>query len=176
MTIRKRSMGILNFVEDYRKLTHIPHPEFEEVLVRDLFEGVTRFLKVMLEENHILVVSEISPEDLRIPMDPNLMEQVLINLVTNAVYASNQASKKRIELKAWLENNRPRIAVTDYGRGIDPDKMNKIFIPFYSTREGGSGIGLSFSKHVVHLHHGRIKAESRPGEMTTFTLELPGSW
>ena len=175
MTIRKRSMGILNFVEDYRKLTNIPHPQFDNVMVRDLFDGVTRFLNVMLEENHIHVVFEISPEDLRISMDQNLMEQVLINLVTNAVYASNRSSQKMIELKAWSDDKRPRIAVTDYGRGIDPDKMNKIFIPFYSTREGGSGIGLSFSKHVVHLHHGRIKVESKSGEKTTFILELPRS-
>jgi len=174
-TIRKRSAGILNFVEDYRKLTHIPHPELEEVLVRDLFEMVSRLLKSMLEENRIQIVSTITPEDLRISVDPNLMEQVMINLVTNAVYASEKAGSNKIELHAWVENDRPRMSVTDYGRGIDPDKMNKIFIPFYSTREGGSGIGLSFSKHVVHLHHGRIRVESLPGQKTIFTIELPQS-
>jgi two-component system nitrogen regulation sensor histidine kinase NtrY len=175
MTIRKRSTGILNFVEDYRKLTHIPHPELEEVLARDLFDGVAHFLNGILKDNHIHLVKEISPEDLRLIVDPNLMEQVLINLVTNAIHASSRAVNKRIELRAWMENSRPRIAVTDYGHGIEHEKMNKIFIPFYSTREGGSGIGLSFSKHVVHLHHGRIKTESIPGEKTTFTLELPQS-
>jgi signal transduction histidine kinase len=104
------------------------------------------------------------------------MEQVMINLVTNAVHASDKAGSNKIELRAWTEDGRPRMAVTDYGRGIDPDKMNKIFIPFYSTREGGSGIGLSFSKHVVQLHHGRIRVESLPGQKTTFTIELPQSF
>lgn len=171
-TIRKRSMGILNFVEDYRKLTHIPHPEFEHVFVQDLFQGVIRFLNSMLDENKIKVVMNVSPDDLAIQMDPNLMEQVLINLMTNAVYASKNAKTKIIELMAWRDDNRFCIAVTDQGKGIDPDKMNKIFIPFFSTREGGSGIGLSFSKHVIHLHHGRIKVESKPGVKTTFMIEI----
>jgi nitrogen fixation/metabolism regulation signal transduction histidine kinase len=173
MTIQKRSAGILNFVEDYRKLTHIPHPEFTKVIVQDLFRGVIRFLNSMLVENKIKVVTNISPGDLSMQMDQNLMEQVLINLVTNAIYASKNAKSRIIELMAWVEDHRFCIAVTDHGKGIDPDKINKIFIPFFSTREGGSGIGLSFSKHVIHLHHGRIKVESKPGAKTTFKIEIP---
>jgi len=174
MRIKTRSAGILNFVEDYRKLTQIPHPEPEKVALLDLFNGVELLLKGMLDKNNIKLIKKIVPEQICIHADPNLMEQVLINLVTNAIYASELTSEPIIELSAWIDESGPRIAVTDHGRGIDPEKKSRIFIPFYSTREGGSGIGLSFSKHVMYLHRGRIKVDSEPGVKTTFVLELPG--
>jgi signal transduction histidine kinase len=173
MRIKTRSTGILSFVDDYRKLTHIPHPELEEVAVNDLFNRVAVLLKGMLDKNDIKLVTKIVPGDICINADPNLLEQVLINLVTNAIYASEKNPEPVIRMSAWLIDNGPRIEVTDYGKGIDPDKLGKIFIPFYSTREGGSGIGLSFSKHVMYLHRGRIKVDSKVGEKTTFLLEFP---
>jgi signal transduction histidine kinase len=171
-TIQKRSRGILNFVEDYRRLTHIPHPEVEEVLVTEMFDRILLLLKSMFEERNILLIRKTEPADLQILADPDLMDQVLINLLTNAVYACTKTDRPVIELSAWAENNGPRIEVADNGTGIPQDKMNKIFIPFYSTREGGSGIGLSFSKHVIHLHNGRIKVHSEPGTRTSFLIEF----
>jgi two-component system, NtrC family, nitrogen regulation sensor histidine kinase NtrY len=172
-TIKKRSAGILNFVEDYRQLTHIPHPEMEEVQVKEMFDRILLLLKSMFELRNIQLIRKIEPDDLKIQADPDLMDQVLINLLTNAVHACTKTSRPVIELKAWAENNSPRIEVADNGSGISPDKMNKIFIPFYSTREGGSGIGLSFSKHVIYLHSGRIKVQSEPGIRTSFLIQFP---
>jgi nitrogen fixation/metabolism regulation signal transduction histidine kinase len=173
MRIKTRSAGILSFVEDYRKLTQIPHPEPEDVSILELFNGIALLLKGMLDKNKIKLIRKVVPQHLCVHADPNLTEQVLINLVTNAIYASEYNSSLVIKMSAWLSDWGPRIEVTDYGKGIEPDKLNKIFIPFYSTREGGSGIGLSFSKHVMYLHKGRIKVESKAGEKTTFLLEFP---
>jgi nitrogen fixation/metabolism regulation signal transduction histidine kinase len=172
-TIQKRSAGILNFVEDYRRLTHIPHPEMENVRVKEMFDRILLLLKTLFEENNIRLIQQIDPEDLQIRADPDLMDQVLINLLTNAVYASSKTVEPVIELKAWVHDMAPRIEVADNGAGITSDKLNKIFIPFYSTREGGSGIGLSFSKHVIYLHKGRIKVQSDPGFRTSFLIQLP---
>ncbi|MBS0000083.1 MAG: ATP-binding protein [Cyclobacteriaceae bacterium] len=173
LTIQKRSAGIMNFVEDYRRLTQIPHPEMEKIFVEEMFDRVTLLLRNMMEERKISVIKKVDPAELCIEADPDLMDQVLINLLTNAIYASKNSGLPVIELKAWEFEDGQQIEVADNGTGISPDKMNKIFIPFYSTREGGSGIGLSFSKHVIHLHKGRIKVHSVPGKGTSFILEFP---
>jgi signal transduction histidine kinase len=105
--------------------------------------------------------------------DSQLMEQVLINLVLNAAYAVREAAQPRIQLRAsQADSGRVLIEVTDNGRGIPAEVLDNIFIPFFTTRKNGTGIGLSLAKQIMHLHHGSIKVQSVPGQGTVFRLEI----
>ena len=171
-TIQGRSEGILEFVDAYRRLTNIPHPEFEELLIHDLFENIENLFSGELNQKSIELTVWIQNDLLSITADKHLMEQVLINLISNSIFALEATSNPAIEIRAFTRKHQTIIEVTDNGNGIEPDKMDKIFIPFFSTREGGSGIGLSLSKQIIYLHHGRLKVKSSPGKGTTFRIEI----
>lgn len=171
-TIQGRSEGILEFVDAYRRLTNIPHPEFEDVNLHELIVRVENLLKSDLERKNISFETSIQKKSLSITADKHLMEQVFINLVSNSVYALEGQKEPKIEIKAAKEKFNTCIEVTDNGKGISLDKIDKVFIPFFSTRDGGSGIGLSLSKQIIHLHHGRIKVKSTEGKGTTFRIEI----
>ena len=171
-TIQGRSVGILEFVDAYRRLTNIPHPEFEEVLIKDLFNNVKNLFSGELNRKNIELTIWLQNDHLSINADKHLMEQVLINLISNSIFALETKDDPSIEVKALKRKHHTIIEVIDNGKGIEPDKMNKIFIPFFSTREGGSGIGLSLSKQIVYLHHGGLKVKSKPGKGTTFRIEI----
>ena len=171
-TIQGRSEGILEFVDAYRRLTNIPHPEFEELLIRDLFENIENLFSGELNQKKIELTVWIQNDLLSITADKHLMEQVLINLISNSIFALESMNKPAIEIRAFTSKHQSILEVTDNGKGIEPDKMDKIFIPFFSTRDGGSGIGLSLSKQIIYLHHGRLKVKSSPGKGTTFRIEI----
>jgi len=107
-----------------------------------------------------------------ITADNHLIEQVLINLIRNSLDASTGKNKSFIRLQAGMENGQPTIKVIDNGKGISPDIYEQIFVPFYSTKKEGSGIGLSFSRQIMQLHGGSISVQSIPGEETVFTLRF----
>jgi nitrogen fixation/metabolism regulation signal transduction histidine kinase len=172
-TIKNRTEGILKFVDAYRKLTDIPHPEFTEVTLKDLCNSVASLLTVDFQNRKIILALNIQPEDLQLYCDRQLMAQVLINLLTNSMYALEGRPQPRIELKCSKNNSRINIEVKDNGKGINQENQKKIFIPFFSTRENGSGIGLSFSKFVILQHGGRIKVESEIDRGARFTIDLP---
>ena len=171
-TIQGRSEGILEFVDAYRRLTNIPHPEFEELLIRDLFENVENLFSGELNQKKIELTVWLQNDLLSITADKHLMEQVLINLISNSIFALDALRKPAIHIKAFLVKHQTIIEVKDNGKGIEPDKIDKIFIPFFSTREGGSGIGLSLSKQIIYLHQGRLKFKSSTGKGTTFRIEI----
>jgi signal transduction histidine kinase len=171
-TIQGRSEGILDFVDAYRQLTNIPHPEFEAVLVGDLINNVKNLFNGELKQNGIIFSSWLQKPQLSITADKHLIEQVLINLVSNSIYALVGTDKPKIELNAFTDKYHTILEIIDNGKGIGPDKLEKIFIPFFSTREGGSGIGLSLSKQIIYMHHGRLKVKSTPGKGTTFRIEI----
>lgn len=172
-TIKNRTEGILKFVDAYRKLTDIPHPEFIEVSLKELCNSVTSLLEPDFKKRKVSVTIDIQPEDLQLYCDRQLMAQVLINLLTNSMYALEDRPEAHIEVKCSENNSRINIEVKDNGIGISQEVRNKIFIPFYSTRDNGSGIGLSFSKFVILQHGGRIKVESEIDKGTRFTIDLP---
>ncbi len=169
-TIQKRSDGLLRFVEDYRKLTRIPPPNVEVIHIKDLFRTIGQLMRGEMQKHHITFQMNIHEYNMRIKGDFKLLEQVLINLLTNSLHAVTEARNPHIYLTAYLENNRKVIEVSDNGTGIDVDKLDKIFIPFFSTKANGSGIGLSLSKHIMSLHNGNIKAVSQKGIKTSFYL------
>lgn len=171
-TIQGRSEGILEFVDAYRRLTNIPHPKFDELAIKSLLENVGSLFAGDLNQRGITFTTWMQNDLLSITADKHLMEQVLINLISNSIYALEGTDHPKIEIKALVGKHHTIIEVADNGKGIEHDKIDKVFIPFFSTREGGSGIGLSLSKQIIYLHHGRIKVKSTPGKGATFRIEI----
>ena len=173
LTIQKRSEGLLHFVDAYRSLTRIPRPNFKIFHVTELFSGVEQLLRASFKEKTIELNVRIAPESLELTADPEMIEQVLINLLLNAIQALHGKSDAKIELTSRLdERGRVIIQVADNGPGIIPEVLDKIFIPFFTTKPEGSGIGLSLSRQIMRLHRGTITARSEPNVATIFTLRF----
>jgi signal transduction histidine kinase len=161
--IHRRSKGLLEFVNNYRKLTRIPQPQMESVPVQEYFNDLEQFYGDRLRCN-------VSPSALEVYADPRQLMQVLVNLVKNA----SEASDGVIELNASrMADGNIEISVRDYGHGILPEVMDSIFVPFFTTKAQGSGIGLSLCKQIVKQHRGRLQVKSSPGRGSTFTIVLP---
>jgi signal transduction histidine kinase len=172
-TIEKRSHGLMNFVENYRKLTRIPKPDLKVIPVADLFERIASLMKDQIEQSSIDCRISIVPPALKLKADPVLIEQVLINLCKNAVEAVSERSDAVIEMAARSDNHgKTVIQIADNGQGIEAEVLDKIFIPFFTTKPEGSGIGLSLSKQIMRLHGGTLKASSESGVRTQFTLRF----
>ncbi len=170
-TIHKRSTGLIHFVKQYRNLTRIPKPNFSTYSVKNQFNNVVTLLETDLSEKNIKLEISVLPENLEITADEQLIEQVLINMVTNSIHALENTDNKLIILKAYLnKTGRQVIKVTDNGQGIIKEVVDKIFIPFFTTKSQGSGIGLSLSKQIMRLHSGNVKVYSIPNKETCFTL------
>ena len=171
--IHKRSKGLLEFVENYRRLTRIPLPKKEKVELGTLL----RDLKNLFPDNFIHILPPSS--EIYLQADRVQIEQVLINLVRNAREACNavewdECIGPRIEVSVSHHPEwRVAISVADNGEGILPEVLDKIFVPFFTTKEGGSGIGLSLCRQIMHLHGGSITATSTPGTGTCFILLFP---
>ncbi len=172
-TIEKRSQGLLNFVQVYRNLTRIPKPNFRYVEVKELFDSVYSLLEPKIKEQKIHCRVNVVPKDLKLTVDPDLIEQVLINLIINSVHALKDVENPSIKILAIAgSNKRVNISVADNGQGIKPDIMEKIFVPFFTSKKEGSGIGLSLSREIMRLHKGNITVKSKPGEETAFMLHF----
>ena len=172
-TIEKRSQGLITFIDNYRKLTRIPKPDFRIVQVKELFERVESLMNDQFENQSIKFQTDVDPVSLTITADPALIEQVLINLCKNAVEAVDGVPNPRINLKAGTDRQgNPVIKISDNGKGISEEVAERIFIPFYTTKPEGSGIGLSLSRQIIRLHRGTIGVDSVPGEKTEFKLRF----
>ncbi len=168
--IRKRSKGLASFVENYNAINHLPQPLLTLTPVSVLFGHVEQIMKEDLQKNDVHLELQIAPPALVLHADEQLIGQILINMVKNAIQALEKATAKRILLSAYTMNDHVRISVTDNGAGIEPALLDTIFVPFYTTREKGNGIGLSLSREIMKLHGGGIRVYSDPGKETTFTL------
>ena len=172
-TIHKRSQGLNNFVGTYRNMTLIPKPNFELLNLREFFKRVERLMKQKLTDRGISFKWSVDPETLELTADPDLMEQVMINLLLNAIDAVSGSENPRITLSAFLApEGRIRITVEDNGVGIVEEAVSKIFIPFFTTKKQGSGIGLSLSRQILRLHHATIRVKSTPDGGSLFTLSF----
>lgn len=170
-TINKRSTGLLHFVNTYRNLTRIPKPNFKITNAKDIFENIIRLMGNEIKKSGIIIDIQIEPEDLQVSADEELIEQVLINLVKNSIHALEKKPDGKIILKSYFnKRGRPTMQVIDNGQGILPDVLDKIFIPFFTTKPKGSGIGLSLSRQILRLHGGTITAYSKPDTETVFSL------
>lgn len=174
-TIQRRSEGLIRFVSDFRNLTRIPIPRLKEVKVKEIFQRVITLLKHDLSQGQINIETTIEPADLSIKVDPELIEQVMINIVKNAIQALEERQDKHIHLSAACdEKNDVTINIKDNGAGIDEEALSKIFIPFFTTKKNGSGIGLSLSKQIMRQHKGAIKVVSNLDQGTEFSLRFEG--
>ena len=172
-TIQKRSQGLLHFVDAYRNLTRLPKPDIRLFPVRELFARVEKLMQAHIAQKSIDFRVSIEPQNLEFTADPELIEQVLINLLLNALQAVEGRAGARIELVARLDGrSREIIQVKDNGPGIPKEDLEKVFIPFFSTKEGGSGIGLSLSRQIMRLQGGSLSVHSEPGVETAFVLRF----
>lgn len=168
--IEKRSKGLKKFIESYASLSKVPKPNFSRFSISLLFENIYSLLKNELEHKNIDINFKVRPENLKLTADEKLIEQVLINLVQNSVKALEKTSVPKIILSAVYQDNKYKIEVADNGDGIEEEILENIFVPFFSTRENGTGIGLSLSRQIMTLHNGVIAVRSQPGVATVFTL------
>jgi signal transduction histidine kinase len=169
--INERGAGLISFVETYRKLTRLPQPEKKPVEVKQLFDNTITLLNMEPIDENIRIKWEVNPENLEIAADKKQVSQVLINLLKNALEALKNRPGGTVLLKGEINSEgRAQISVTDNGPGIPDDLMDKIFVPFFTTKESGSGIGLSLSRQIMLLHGGSLKVESTPEKSTTVSL------
>lgn len=169
--ISRRSKGLMNFVQAYKTLTSVPKPNFSEFSVKKILSEILVLFKPEIKMKNLKLEIEAS-EDLVMTADYDLVSQVLINLVKNALQAIENEQGK-ISLHAFKnENGWLNIVVKDNGKGIPDDQIDKIFIPFYTTRENGTGIGLSLARQIMRIHKGRINVHSKLNQGTEFVLQF----
>jgi two-component system, NtrC family, nitrogen regulation sensor histidine kinase NtrY len=171
--IKEQGKGLMSFVESYRKLTRVPEPEKKLFKVADLISRMQILYNSLDNSNEIKLSMSVKNPDLEVFADQNLISQVLLNLVKNALEANENNSEGKITISASEGlNNRPEICVTDNGPGIPEENIDEIFVPFFTTRENGSGIGLSISRQIMRAHGGNLKVKSQPGRETVFCLSF----
>jgi two-component system, NtrC family, nitrogen regulation sensor histidine kinase NtrY len=173
-TIKSRSKGIMNFVNAYRDYTTLPKPQFTNVNIKELVTTVSNLLMPEMKQSGIYYHYLVESASTEIHVDVAQLQMVLINLIKNAMDALEQVQQPVISVTVTLNNNsQVSIEITDNGPGIDTDAMDKIFIPFYTTKKKGSGIGLSLSQQIIQLHGGQLRVSNTNNNGTTFHILLP---
>jgi len=170
-TIEETGKGLLDFVDKYRSLTSLPKPDLGKFTI----DGLFRKCRLLMESNipnNIKIITSVYPEDIALVADYGQVEQILINLIKNASEALSNKKDGTIHLKAFYADDGTLIQVEDNGIGISGDIIEDIFVPFYSTKENGSGIGLSLSKQIMQNHDGTISVNSAPNKGSEFTLKF----
>ncbi len=169
-TIERRGENLVQFIANYRKLTKVPKLNSKRTSVNELLEHIARLFKDELSKNNILLESIFDEAEIFAVIDPVLVEQVLVNLFNNAIAALKATEEPVIRLKLETDKGKIKISVEDNGKGILDEAKQRIFVPFYSTKPNGSGIGLSLSRLIMQLHNGTIAVQSKLEEGSRFTL------
>lgn len=157
-TIARRSEGLMNFVLRYRELLKVPQPDITGVNVNNALQGVATLMSAELQDVDVEV--DVTPDSLEVLADSALLDQVLVNIVKNAIDAIRDAGSPRIEMKGRLDGGHTIISIRDNGAGIDTDMIDQVFVPFFTTKREGSGIGLSLCRQIMSVHGGAIAVES----------------
>ena len=172
--IREQGRGLISFVETYRKLTRLPKPEKSVIDLAEFLERTIILCKAGISDATSNISIIYPPKDLKLLADEKMISQIVINLLKNAIEALSDSVDGKIEIGALInKNDKIEVFVKDNGPGIAPELIDEIFVPFFTTKEKGSGIGLSLSRQIMRLHAGSIKAHSLPGKETIFKLEFP---
>lgn len=171
--IHRRSQGLLNFTKTYRQLTKIPPPKFEKIDAIELIETILILFRPRMRRQQIELIKNFSASTIFIQADTELLEQVLINLLKNAMEAVTESvdPKITIGINKQLEGL-TEITIADNGIGISPTVQEQIFIPFFTTKEEGTGIGLSLCRQIIQLHKGSLDVMSEVGKGAVFTIRL----
>lgn len=171
--IKDQGKGLMSFVESYRKMTKIPDPEKQLFKVAELFNRLEILYDSQVKKDKFELSFSVKDPDLEIFADQNLISQVLINLIGNAHEAIENIPEGKILISAGTDHElHPEICVFDNGHGIPEKNLDEIFIPFFTTRQNGSGIGLSVSRQIMKMHGGNLKVRSVPGKETIFCLSF----
>lgn len=165
-TVINRSKGIMNFVNAYREFTNIPVPNLSEVLVSTLFQNV----QALYETRHSQSIRFDIIQDFTILADPDQIEQVLINIIKNAIEATEKTQNSMISIKAFMDHQAKTIEVCDNGEGVTPEDSEKIFVPFFTSKPSGTGIGLSLSRQIMQMHGGTLEYLPNKPEGSKFVL------
>lgn len=171
-TIENRSKGLIKFIDAYREYTSLPRPKMRMVHLKDMLEKVVQLMRPELKKTNIVFDYECTSDYLTIQADVDMIEQVLINLTKNAIEALAETSAPHLQLIGRYDENSVKIEVIDNGPGIIPEAIEHIFVPFYTTKRNGSGIGLSLSRQIMQMHNGTLTVESTPEVRTVFTLKF----
>ncbi len=169
-TIINRSDHLQFFVENYRKLAMLPTPNKQMTPINALFEDCLRIMSPILKGEGIELINEIHSSR-SILIDKNQMEQVIINLITNSIHALKEKEEKRLIVSSYTENNRFFIVISDNGKGVDAEIRDKVFLPFFTTRKDGAGIGLTLSKNIIEAHGGYLSYQTDE-DQTSFVICL----
>lgn len=169
--VREQGHTLMSFVESYRTLTRIPKPEKKLFRVSGLFSRIETLSDLLLN-GRMIKIEFICVDDIELYADENLVSQVLINLLKNAIEANEKNDTAHVRITAKYNNKVPEICVIDNGPGISNDHLKEIFVPFFTTRENGSGIGLSISRQIMRAHEGHLTVRSKPGIETVFCMRF----
>lgn len=169
-TIKRRSDGLLDFVNDYRTISNVPVPIRHPVNVKQFLNEIQFLMSPGAKDAQVDIKLLPIPANAIIEIDVKLIEQVMINLINNSIHALQGISNPQITLGCIVEPNKTMVFVSDNGKGIEEKILNQIFIPFYTTKKNGSGIGLSLSKNILKKHGGNLLVSSEVGVKTTFSL------
>jgi two-component system, NtrC family, nitrogen regulation sensor histidine kinase NtrY len=171
--IGEQGNGLIQFVESYRKLTRLPKPDKKIFRVEELVNRMKVLYSSLENSNKVKLAIAVNPPEMELFADENLISQVLLNLLKNALEALNGKTDGIIRIMVKVgENNRPEITVADNGPGIPDEIMEQVFVPFFTTRENGSGIGLSLSRQIMRLHGGSLQVRSIPNKETVFSMNF----
>jgi nitrogen fixation/metabolism regulation signal transduction histidine kinase len=170
--VENRTNGLMNFVNAYRTFTSIPKPILNPVLVLPLVQRIASLFAPTLQDKNIRLTWDIQPADLRLLLDQDQIEMVLINLIKNAVEILEGRPNAHIEIKSSIDQTAQKavLEVSDNGPGIEPNALEQIFIPFFTTKEDGTGVGLSLSRQILQMHSGVLSVESQLGHGARFSL------
>ena len=171
-TIENRSKGLIKFIDAYREYTSLPQPKLKTVVVKDLIEKVAQLMRPEIKKTPIELLYSFDSKYLTVQADEEMIEQVLINLIKNSIEALGEIQSGRIELNAKYSGSSVMIEVVDNGSGIIKEALNRVFVPFFTTKKTGSGIGLSLSRQIMQMHNGSLSVESEPGVKTIFRLKF----
>jgi len=172
-TIEGRSQGLIRFIDAYRDYTSIPEPKLKLISLAELVDHIAKLLKIENRKSNVDFEWMVEPEDLKINVDEEQMEQVLINMLKNAIEAVEDCKEPKVSIKSGFDvNGNVQIQIRDNGQGIVPEALERIFIPFYTTKKTGSGIGLALSRQIMQLHNGSLTVDSELDEYTEFTLKF----
>ncbi|MEE4197287.1 MAG: HAMP domain-containing sensor histidine kinase [Bacteroidales bacterium] len=169
--LNNRVQGLMGFVESYRKLYKIPEPIFRNFHLSEILDEIKQLFKSALAEKNIQLTLQGGP-GIKLFADKLLLTQVFINILNNATDALSSTSNPEILIHSVQHNNQTIISIRDNGKGISSDSIKDIFVPFYTTKNGGTGIGLYYSRMIIHMHKGQIKVSSQPGKGSTFSIHL----